>query len=54
LKYNLTSDYWYLYTTADGLAHNRVFNIEIDDDTLWLSTAEGITLFRWFSKTRIE
>ena len=54
LKYDIDRDYWYLYTKKDGLADNRVYNIDIDDDTLWLSTFGGVTLFRWYREGRVE
>ncbi len=54
LKYDLDHDYWYLYTKKDGLADNRVYNIDVDDDYLWLSTFGGVTQFRWYSEGRIE
>jgi ligand-binding sensor domain-containing protein len=54
LKYDIMRDYWYLYTTEDGLAHNRVYHIDIDGDDLWLSTYSGVTIFRWYRPERLE
>ncbi|NOX90848.1 MAG: hypothetical protein GXO77_17750 [Calditrichaeota bacterium] len=54
LKYIIKRDYWYLYTTRDGLAHNRVYRIDLDGDNMWLSTPSGITLFRWYRQGRFE
>jgi len=54
LKYEPAADYWYLYSTKDGLASNKVFHIDVDKKNLWLSTARGVTIFRWFRPDRIE
>ncbi len=54
LKYNIDGNYWYLYTKKDGLPSNKVFHIDADGDNLWLSTAAGVTIFRWYRPGRIE
>jgi len=54
LKYVIKQNYWYLYTTQDGLAHNTVYRIDVDDVDLWLSTQSGITIFRWYRPGRVE
>ncbi len=54
LKYVVQQNYWYLYTTKDGLAHNTVYRIDVDDIDLWLSTPAGITIFRWYRPGRNE
>lgn len=54
LKYEPRKDYWYLYTTEDGLPSNKVFRVDPDGKNLWLSTAAGMTIFRWKRKGRTE
>lgn len=54
LKYNVAGNRWYLYTKNDGLVSNAVFHIDVDGDDLWLSTAGGVTVFRWLRPGRIE
>ncbi len=47
LSYDAGRDFWYLATTADGLAANQVYHIDIDGSYLWLSTAGGLTRFHY-------
>ena len=54
LKYDLAQNYWYLYTKQDGLAHNRIYHIDVDGDDLWLSTPAGITIFHSYRPGRNE
>ncbi len=54
LKYEAARNYWYLYTTRDGLADNHVYRIDIDDVDLWLSTRGGVTVFRWYRPGKTE
>lgn len=54
LKYDVERNYWYLYTVKDGLADNRVYHIDVDEDYLWLSTEMGITIFKWRRHNRLE
>ncbi len=54
LKYETAQNYWYLYTTRDGLADNHVFRIDIDDIDMWLSTDSGVTVFRWYRPGKTE
>ncbi|APF16854.1 hypothetical protein Calab_0854 [Caldithrix abyssi DSM 13497] len=54
LKYVIQQNYWYLYTTRDGLAHNTVYRIDVDGFNLWLSTPSGVTVFRWYRPGRNE
>ncbi len=54
LKYTIRQNYWYLYTTNDGLAHNNVFRIDLDGEDMWLSTPRGVTIFHWYRPGRTE
>jgi len=54
LRYDIERDYWYLYTTKDGLTDNRVARIEKDGDFLWLATYGGVSLFCWNREGRLE
>lgn len=54
LKYDPDRDYWYLYTTEDGLIDNRINHIDVQGDYLWLSTNRGLTRFRWYNGERYE
>ncbi len=54
LKYNTKKDYWRLFTTQDGLISNDVYHIDPEGKHLWISTADGITQFRWRRKGRID
>jgi ligand-binding sensor domain-containing protein len=44
-RYNTSTDNWTSFSTADGLAHNSVFSIEIDDRIAWFGTRKGISRF---------
>ncbi len=54
LRCDVKQNYWYLYTTRDGLANNHVYRINLDDTNLWLSTDGGVTVFTWYREGRTE
>jgi len=54
IKYDKARDYWYLYTEQDGLPSPEIRKIDVAGDDLWLSTAGGITVFRWNEPGREE
>jgi ligand-binding sensor domain-containing protein len=54
LKYNRKRDYWRIFTEADGLINNNVFHIDPENSYLWITTATGISKFRWKRKGRID
>jgi ligand-binding sensor domain-containing protein len=47
LKYDRRMARWTHFTTMDGLADNRVYSIEMDDDYILFGTARGLTRFYW-------
>lgn len=54
LKYSFNTNYWRLFTTEDGLASNDLYNLDLDENYLWVSTSAGITKFLFNSKDRID
>jgi len=54
LKYKRKQDYWRLFTEADGLIDNNIYHLNVDGKHIWISTATGITSFRWRRKGRID
>ncbi len=54
LKYDTYRDYWYLYTTEDGLPDNRIYQLLADEDYLWLATGHGLVHFKWYDENREE
>jgi len=54
LKYNRENNYWRLFTKKDGLISKKIHHIDPEGDDLWISTEAGITLFRWYSESRID
>jgi hypothetical protein len=47
LKYDRRMLGWRNFTVMDGLADNRVYSIEMDDDYILFGTARGLTRFYW-------
>ncbi len=47
LKYDRRMMRWRKFTMLDGLADNRVYSIEMDDDYIFFGTARGLTRFYW-------
>lgn len=54
LRCDVKENYWYLYTTRDGLANNHVYSIFLDGADMWLSTDGGVTVFAWYRDGRKE
>ncbi len=47
LKYDRRMQRWTQFTVMDGLADNRVYSIEMDEDYILFGTARGLTRFYW-------
>ena len=54
LKFDRKDNYWRLFTKNDGLISNDVYHIDLEGDDIWISTDEGISLFYWNSKYRMD
>lgn len=52
LKFDRRMQRWRQFTTLDGLADNRVFSIELENDYIYFGTARGLTRFYWNSPFR--
>ena len=42
------------FTTADGLASDYVFALEMDGDYIWIGTDAGLTRFLWNNPNRVD
>ncbi|MBN1559210.1 hypothetical protein JW998_03100 [candidate division KSB1 bacterium] len=47
LKFDRRMQRWRQFTMQDGLADDRVYAIELDDDHIYFGTARGLTRFYW-------
>jgi hypothetical protein len=54
LKYDRKREYWRMYTTKDGLIDNDVYHLDPAGKEIWISTHEGISVFRWQRKGRLD
>jgi len=45
-EYDIEDDTWEFYTTEDGLAANRIFDIYVASQFAWFATQNGVTRFR--------
>jgi ligand-binding sensor domain-containing protein len=43
--YNRETGKWRSYTKEDGLAHNGIFSIAIDDGQVWIGTHRGLSRY---------
>ncbi len=53
-RIEIESRYTRLFTTDDGLIHNEVRDIELDEDYIWFATPEGVTRFYWNDPERVD
>jgi ligand-binding sensor domain-containing protein len=54
LKYDRPRNYWRIFTEKDGLLSTDTYHIDPREEYLWITTAKGITRFRWWSEDRID
>ena len=54
LKFDRDSNYWRLFTKNDGLLNNNIYHIDHEEDFLWLSTEDGVTIFQYNRRDRID
>ena len=54
LKFDRIRNYWRLFTENDGLINRDTYHLDPEKEFLWISTAAGISRFRWFSADRID
>lgn len=51
-RLNKDTDFWYHYTTDDGLISDRVRDLVGDGEYVWIATDEGLTRFYWDDPSR--
>jgi hypothetical protein len=52
LKYDREMQRWVRFTYEDGLADDRVYSLQLEDDYIYFGTARGLTKFYWNSPFR--
>jgi ligand-binding sensor domain-containing protein len=53
-KYDRILKRWHGYTTNDGLPSNKIHQVEIKGDYLWLATDGGLCRFFWNAPYRLD
>jgi ligand-binding sensor domain-containing protein len=53
-RYNKVKDTFRLYTRADGLLHEFVYDIVLDGPCVWFASEGGVTRFLWDSPLRLD
>lgn len=51
-RYDRLKHYWKHYLEDDGIIDNRVYDLLLDGDYLWIATAGGVTRFYWNNPMR--